>query len=180
MEGFADIEGPVMIGIWPLVLMIAGGALLVLLGILLILWILKRPKAEKPARQEQRRSPLELAMERLQRLKSEKSTLEPEPFTVEVSDIVRDYLEEALEIPAREQTSEEFLNALSTRNDMPDVLHRKMPAFLESCDRVKFARQSLDTDQQDSLLETAQDVVESTDTELSVRTTEKEPEATAV
>jgi hypothetical protein len=180
MEQFADIEGPLLIGLWPVILMIAGGVVLVLLGLALIYWMLKRPRKEKPASLEPKRSPLDIALERLYQLKSGKSSLQPEPFTVEVSDIVRDYLEEALEVPAREQTSEEFLNTLSTREGMPGVLHKQMPEFLASCDMVKFARQSLDTEQQDSLLETARCVVESTNSELQAKAADQKPIAEAV
>jgi hypothetical protein len=175
MENFADIEGPVLIGLWPMVLLIAGGILLLILVALGLAWLIKRPRKQQAASLEPRRSPLEIALERLHRLKEDTSHLDPEPFTVEVSDIVRDYLEEALEVPAREQTSEEFLNAIAARDGIPTVLHAHMPTFLESCDRVKFARQSLDAAQQESLLQTAESVVESTDAELLAKAAANAP-----
>ncbi|NDV61302.1 DUF4381 domain-containing protein [Puniceicoccales bacterium CK1056] len=180
MEQFADIEGPLPIGLWPAILLIAGSILLILLSVIFIYWLLKRPRKENTASLEPTRSPLEIALERLQKLRSGKSQIQPEPFTVEVSDIVRDYLEEALAVPAREQTSEEFLNTLATRDGLPEILHRQMPAFLESCDMVKFARQSLDMEQQDALLETAKGVVESTDKELAARHPDGENLAQAI
>lgn len=180
MDAFADIEGPVFIGLWPIILLIAGGVLLIMLAALVLYRLVKRARNKPTVSIEPRRSPLEIALERLHRLKEGTALLEPEPFTVEVSDIVRDYLEEALEVPAREQTSEEFLNALSARDGMPEVLHASMPGFLECCDRVKFARQSLDARQQDSLLQTAETVVASTDAELRAGADQNQPTREAV
>lgn len=180
MEGFADIEGPLPIGMWPLILMIAAAVLLVLLTAFLLHRFIKRPRRAPLPDTEQKRSALEIALERLRRLGSGDARIEPEPFTVEVSDIVRDYLEEALSIPAREQTSEEFLGTLSSRENLPAVLHAHMPAFLESCDMVKFARQRLDSAQQENLLATAREVVESTDAELAASLNEPDNTARAV
>ena len=166
MENFADIEGPVRIGLLTL-MMIAAGVLLLCSGAALLLYrFLKRRKQGAPGPAVPQRSALEIAMERLSLLRNAKESVEAEPFTVEVSDVVRDYLESALEIPAREQTSEEFLLALQQRKDLPSILDDNMPAFLEQCDRVKFARQTLAGHQRDNLLQTAETVVESTDRHL--------------
>jgi hypothetical protein len=164
METFADIEGPVRIG-FPWLWILLG--LLVVAALALVARILMARRRRRPvAASAPRRSPLEIALERLGRLRSADAALEAEPFTVEVSDIVRDYLEAALKIPAREQTSEEFLSALQENPDLPAILHQHMPAFLEHCDRVKFARQALAEEQRTSLLQTAGTVVESTDAHL--------------
>ena len=165
MEGFADIEGPVRIGLWSLIgwvgLILLAAAVLVLL----VVYLVRRRK--KPAGPVvPGKSPLEIALDRLKDLESRGSSLEADPFVVEVSDIVRFYLEDSLKIPAREQTSEEFLHALQSEGDLPKVLEQHMPEFLEQCDRVKFARQVLALAQRDSLLQTADAVVRETDSEI--------------
>ena len=166
MEGYADIDGPVMVGLLEL-LGIAGLIALAVLLIGTLFWkFMRRRKQliEKDA--GPLRSPLEIALERLGHLESESARLEVEPFIVEVSDVVRDYLETALAIPAREQTSEEFLLTLHQKPGLPGTLQDHMPPFLEKCDLVKFARQTLAGSQRTSLLETAGTVVKETDAGL--------------
>lgn len=135
---------------------------------LLSYWLKKRPKQQGPVVVQ--RSPLEIALERLEELEIRGMQMEPDPFVVEVSDIVRFYLENSLRIPALEQTSEEFLQALNERKDVPAVLEQYMPQFLEQCDRVKFARQLLAHSQREGLLATAGSVVRETDADLSSQT----------
>jgi hypothetical protein len=165
MEGFADIEGPVRIGLWSLIGWIGLAVIVVAaLTALVVYLIRRRPAASGPVIPE--RSPLEIALERLNRLQNDGSNMEADPFVVEVSDIVRYFLEDSLKLPAREQTSEEFLQALQGNGDLPKVLEQHMPDFLEQCDRVKFARQMLALAQREELLNTAGTVVRETDSEL--------------
>jgi hypothetical protein len=164
MEGFADIEGPVRIAFPWLWLIGAAAAAVLLAGLVALLLRRRRQTAAAPA--VPRRSPLEVALERLGQLRAPATPLEADAFTVEVADIVRDYLEAALAVPAREQTSEEFLLALRDNPQLPAVLHQHMPDFLGRCDQVKFARQGLAGEQRTRLLETAEAVVEQTDRHL--------------
>jgi hypothetical protein len=162
MEGFADIEGPVRIGmLW---LWIALGILgVIVLAATAWLFARTRKSVATAPRFESLRSPLDIAHDRLDNLKKTGESLEADPFTVEVSDIVRDYLESSLEIPAKEQTSEEFLLTLQSGQALPKVLEEHMPAFLNQCDWVKFAKQDLKLEQRHSLLQTAETVVDVTD-----------------
>ena len=165
MDGFADIEGPVRIGLWLLIGWIGLAILAIAALIALIVFLIRRrPKPTGPAVPE--RSPLEIALGRLEHLQEEGSEMEADPYVVEVSDIVRNYLENSLEIPAQEQTSEEFLHTLQTKGDLPGILELHMPEFLEQCDRVKFARQILALAQREVLLETASTVVRETDSDI--------------
>ena len=175
MENFADIEGPVRIGIvWMLVVSIIAVLLLAAVGILIAC---KRRRSSKSVEETAapRQSPLEVAIARLQQLQASNEEIDPDAFTVEAADIVRDYLEATLEIPAREQTSEEFLLTLQARNDLPAVLREHMPGFLEQCDRVKFARQILAGNQRESLLTTAGTVVRETESALNPEPVTEEP-----
>ena len=176
MEGFADIEGPVRIGLWGLVGLAVLGILLLGGLAALLIWYVRRHRHRQEIELSVQRSPLEIALDRLQRLQSGDSHLDADPFVVEVSDIVRDYLETAMRIPAREQTSEEFLLALQQMRDLPPVLRDHMPDFLEQCDLVKFARQLLEARQRDALLSTAGTVVRETDAALRAPATVGEKE----
>jgi hypothetical protein len=99
-------------------------------------------------------------MERLQKLRERMTSLAAEPFTVEVSGILRQFIEDEFRLPAQEQTTEEFLGTLTQKERLPNILKERMPAFLENCDRVKFARQSLAEPEKEHLLETGRAVIE--------------------
>lgn len=177
MENFADIEGPVRIGIGSIILWSVIAILLLGATAFLLARLRRRLKRESVDPAAPRRSPLEIAITRLEQLKDTNEELDADAFTVEVADIVRDYLEASLEIPAREQTSEEFLLALQEQTDLPDILGEHMPGFLEQCDRVKFARQVLEGGQRESLLVTAGTVVRETEAALRPEPVEPEPAA---
>jgi len=65
---------------------------------------------------------------------------EPEPFCVEVSSILRVYLEERFQFHAPERTTEEFLVELSVSPCLTELQKQAVAGFLERCDLVKFAR----------------------------------------
>ena len=179
MDSFADIDGPLRIGLMALIAMAGLGILIILILITVILRLLRKRTGGAGEGLVQQRSPLEIAMERLDRLQADADTMDADPFIVEVSNIVRDYLETALEIPAREQTSEEFLQAVQLKEDMPDVLKARMPQFLDQCDLVKFARQMLAATQRQTLLETAGVVVSETNESLAGNESTAEKELAA-
>jgi hypothetical protein len=89
--------------------------------------------------------------------------MDAEPFTIKVSAILRYYLEEAFAIPAPEQTSEEFLQNLSTQSWITAALQNELEGFMQVADLVKFARQSLASHQRQRLLESAKQVVIATE-----------------
>ncbi|HMP75779.1 MAG TPA: hypothetical protein PKE12_05720 [Kiritimatiellia bacterium] len=63
-----------------------------------------------------------------------------EAFYVEVSAIVRRYLEDAFSLRAPEQTTEEFIRTATTSSRLTLDHQQLVIAFLEQCDLVKFAR----------------------------------------
>jgi hypothetical protein len=65
---------------------------------------------------------------------------QPKPFTIEVSDAVRFYLEERFNFRAPERTTEEFLNELQSTPRLSASQKQSLAVFLERCDLVKFAR----------------------------------------
>lgn len=65
---------------------------------------------------------------------------QPKPFIIAVSDTLRIYLEDALQLRAPEQTTEEFLVELRHSALLNDVQKTSLGDFLQSCDLVKFAK----------------------------------------
>ena len=63
-----------------------------------------------------------------------------EPFFVELSDIVRHYLEDRFDLDAPEQTTEEFIRDAARSRLLSDAHQQLTRDFLEQCDLVKFAR----------------------------------------
>jgi hypothetical protein len=81
---------------------------------------------------------------------------------VELSAIVRSYLERRYEIRAPELTTEEFL-LVATRASALTAEHRGMlTSFLERCDRVKFAGYRPDADESIATLAAARGFIEET------------------
>jgi hypothetical protein len=119
--------------LWPWIAGLSGGLLLAMVG---LIWWARRPKKVPPPPPAH-----EIALERL-RLLVEKQLVEndqADAFFVEITNIVRDYIEQAFHLRAPEQTTEEFLNNIT---DVPAVAeHRQaLQPFLTAADEVKFAR----------------------------------------
>lgn len=65
---------------------------------------------------------------------------QPKPFIIAVSDTLRWYLEDAFQLRAPEQTTEEFLVELRHSPLLNDPQKTSLGDFLQSCDLVKFAK----------------------------------------
>lgn len=130
-----------------------------ILAALFFVWK-RRKKATTPA------APVEApdlkALRRLADLHARGDETDADAFTVEASSILRNYLEEALQLPAPEQTSEEFLQELRTQSWLTPALQQTFEDFMRLTDLVKFARQPLTSDQRSLLLESARQVIETT------------------
>lgn len=63
-----------------------------------------------------------------------------DPWYVELSDIVRRYVEERFSLRAPELTTEEFLLEAGRSAELTPAHRELLSGFLERCDRVKFAR----------------------------------------
>ena len=119
--------------VWPWVL---GSAVGIVLFVLLMTYWIRRPRREPsppPAH--------EVAMDRLHQLVARKlvEAGHIEPFFVELTGIVRDYIEAAFHVRAPEQTTQEFLAQL--RSSPAVAAHREqLEPFLTAADEVKFAR----------------------------------------
>jgi hypothetical protein len=81
---------------------------------------------------------------------------------VELSSIVRTYLEKRYEIRAPELTTEEFLLVATARPELREDHRVLLTQFLERCDRVKFAGYRPDADESLATLAAARGFVEDT------------------
>jgi hypothetical protein len=113
-----------------------GLALAVLLAVgLVLLRRRRRPADERPL------SPVELAEREFQALEADDPLArgDVKGFYVELTAIVRRYIERRTGIRAPEQTTQEFLRAMQTGASIPTAMQERLAAFLESADLVKFA-----------------------------------------
>ncbi len=83
-----------------------------------------------------------LALDALRRLQQQDfiGQRQIEPFYVQVSAILRRYVEWRFNLRAPEQTTEEFLSAAATSHGLLGTHRGLLSTFLEHCDLVKFAR----------------------------------------
>jgi hypothetical protein len=94
----------------------------------------RKPVEEKPL------SPEELARLELERLMAGKlPEQDVKRFYVELTGLVRRYIERTTGIRAPEQTTEEFLREIAGRKTFPAEETARLKRFLESADLVKFA-----------------------------------------
>lgn len=111
----------------------------VLLGALAALLLFRRLRAR--AGQQARISAYDAAMRRMAELKARGWPTEQnvDAFYVELSDIVRRYIEDRYRVRAPELTTEEFLREARQQLQLQQSQREMLEAFLSTCDRVKFA-----------------------------------------
>lgn len=121
---------------WFLVAGIAGGAVALGIGSWLLwrLWRARRRIAVK-------KSAYEEAIGKLRALEQRGAPTaeQADAWFVELSAIVRSYLERRYDIRAPELTTEEFLQVASRAPELTSAHRTQLSQFLERCDRVKFA-----------------------------------------
>ena len=106
----------------------------------------------------QRRT-LTLSERTLQCLDSTRPLMHPDTaraFGIAASEIIRDYIEKRFNVVATQRTTEEFLQALLQGSNEALARHRSLLAeFLQQCDFVKFAGDSLAIADMESLFQSA-------------------------
>jgi hypothetical protein len=123
-----------------------------LLGILLLaglIWYLIRRSKRNPEEKEKVPAipPFELAKKRLKEL-DDKHLLEKsrvKQYYVELTDIVRNFIESEMHIPALESTTDELMETITDFNknshlDIPKETLKKLQDLLHDADLVKFAK----------------------------------------
>ena len=83
-------------------------------------------------------------------------------FFVELSDLVRRYLEDRFAVQAPELTTEEFLDVAAVSPDFDDDQRGFLLGFLRSADQVKFARHVPAPDYVETILSAVSDFLEQT------------------
>ena len=98
---------------------------------------------------EKQRSAMEDALSALEVLQSRGApdAGDADAWFVELSAIVRRYLEHRYDIRAPELTTEEFLAVATDRSELRKKHRKLLSTFLERCDRVKFAGYRPDADE---------------------------------
>ena len=136
------------------------GAVLVLGSGSLLLWRSMRARR----RVQQQRSAYDEAVSHLRSLEDRGApdSESADSWFVELSAIVRRYLEGRYEIRAPELTTEEFLLVATARPELTEEHRKLLEAFMERCDRVKFAGYRPDADESIATLAAARGFVEDT------------------
>ena len=149
-EDIRDIRGPKPVPsswLWPLWL--AGGAALA--ALLYARWLWNRRRALAAAL-----LPYEIALARLEEARALMQPKNAREFSIAVSEIVRQYIEQRFRVWAARRTTEEFLHDLLEPSDALLTSHRSLLAeFLRHCDLAKFARWILSSEEMDTMLESA-------------------------
>ena len=149
-QNFHEIAPPVdysFIPTWAIFL--ASFVALSLIG--LIIWGLKR----KPKPSLLPKLPRDIALEELDRISGEIETMNPNQFSIRVSDILRRYVTNQYALPVTRQTSVEFLTALARSSPFSANEKSLLEDFLNRCDLIKFARYEATSADSHLLLEEA-------------------------
>jgi hypothetical protein len=98
------------------------------------------------------RLPYEIALDRLEKVRALMTVETAREFSIEVSEIVRSYIEARFQVRAAHQTTEEFLHDLLEPSDALLAGHRQLLAdFLHHCDLAKFARWVLSVEEMEEM-----------------------------
>lgn len=145
VEDIRDIRGPQAdVPVWVLAVVIAGVGLLALAG-----YGLWRRRRRRPA---PILSPLALAERRLAEIRLAMTPAESGRFAVEISAVVREYIEHRFDVRSPRLTSEEFLRTMLGSSDAALVRQRpRLSQILSECDLVKFADVRFNVDAMDAL-----------------------------
>ena len=148
-----DIRPPID-GAPSLWLVIILATLLLLAVVAYFLWPSPKPKTVQPP------LPREVAKQRLKGVKSRIFIDSGYNVSIEVSDILRSFIEQQFGIRAVRQTTIEFLSEAS-QNPHFDLAHQeRLREFLVACDAIKFARVAVGPADSEVLFEQASAFVE--------------------
>ena len=105
-------------------------------------------------------TPREVALAALGKLRDRIATVEPYPFSIEVSDVLRSFITQEFKVSATNQTSPEFLAAVARSPRFSEADKALLAVFLEKADLIKFARVHATSADSEQLLEQALRFVE--------------------
>lgn len=151
--GAPDLFGPHNVFPYPLWMVWTAGILVaILLGVgifYLVRWIRRRPGPPPP-------TPRQVALAELEKLRQQVGSIEPYPFSIAVSDVLRTFIGKVRsQLPATRQTSAEFLAAIAHWPQFTDEDRVMLGRFLGKCDMIKFARMDATKADNEELVESA-------------------------
>lgn len=165
--------------ILPWILWIGGGLLLVAL----VVWYVIRRKRNKPLFAAEKKvyvPPYVVAMKELERLKGEKlwQAGKVKEYYTRLTDTVRQYVADELQIPAMEQTSFETVQALERNSFVAAGEVEKVAGMLQTADFVKFAKSTPLPDENMRNLDIAYEFLQHTNERLKSSREEQKEETT--
>ena len=136
--------------------LILGGILTAIAALVAWLWYRSlRPELVIPP------TPEELAAQELRTLVDRKlSETDIKEFYVELTGVVRRYIERTKDVAAPEQTTDEFLREITSRSDFTLDERQRLREFLESADLVKYAGSRPDGNAVEQSLERARGFIQ--------------------
>jgi len=147
-----DIRPPLDVFPYPMWMVVTAGAVALLaLGLVvagIVSLIRNRPKTPPPTARE-------IALKRLKEAEGDLTRKEPYAFSIQVSDILRQYVSAQYHLHATEQTSPEFLADAAKSPHFTGADKLLLAEFLERCDLIKFARVDATQEESKALLEQA-------------------------
>ena len=153
-EDIRDIRPPIHIAYgWLWAAYLAGGLLLASLLFAAWRWYRRRDHSR-------RKLLYELTLEQLEAARKLMEPLKGYPFSIAVSEIVRNYIEQRFAVRAAHRTTQECLHDLMRESHPELTLHHPLlEEFLEHCDLAKFARWQLSVAQMEAMYQSARTFV---------------------
>ena len=133
-------------------------------AVVFLLWLALRRRHDKLLEPPPPPPAYQTALQAFQRLLDEK-LLDKGEFKllhIKLSDILRHYLEARFQLPATEQTTEEFLHDLATPGSPLQEHRQQLREFLRHCDMVKFAEHVPQVDEIQRMAEVCRQLILST------------------
>lgn len=171
-DDIRDIRGPKPVASpWLVWALIGGGVLVAVLAYVLWRWIKRRRKAPE-------KTDFEVALGRLEAARALMRPGGAREFSIEVSAVVREYIERRFQVRAAHRTTHEFLHDLVLSAAPGLSAHRELLGeFLQSCDLAKFGGWNLDIDQMSTMLESARRFIQSAESAAAAAAAGADPGA---
>lgn len=149
-----DILPPVEFFPYPVwMIALAVIALLAVLGFFVWFFVFRK-RAKRPTTATER------ALKQLELLRASVEKSEAYPFSIEVSEVLRRYIEESQGLAATRQTTREFLDTIQQRTVYTAAEFEMLAGFLELADMIKFARMTAGPDECRRLLASAESLIQ--------------------
>ena len=152
--------------------------LLILLTLAILWYLKKRKKVEKPVVKKviPKEAAHLIAIRELNQLKEKKlwQSERTKMYYVELTDILRNYLENRFRIAALEQTSFEILESIKNSKDLDSDQQIQLKQILYTADMAKFAKAKPLANENDLALKNAFELIENTKLEEAVKQEKEE------